>query len=108
MPVAGSAANPRGMLPQDRLSQIVARFEYLEARLNAGPAPDEIAAISREYAELKPVVTQIAEWRGAQDGIHEAQAMLADPAGVFFFRNFSAALFALRTRAANARYIGKV
>ena len=67
------------MLPQDRLSQIVARFEYLEARLNAGPAPEEIAGISREYAELKPVVAQIAEWRAAQDGITEAQAMLADP-----------------------------
>ena len=67
------------MLPQDRLFQIVERFEYLEARLNDGPAPDEIAAISREYAELKPVVTQIAEWRAAQDAIHEAQAMLADP-----------------------------
>jgi len=67
------------MLPQDRLFQIVQRFEYLEAVLNAGPAPDEIAAISREYAELKPVVTQIGEWREAQDAIHEAQAMLADP-----------------------------
>ena len=66
------------MLPQDRLAQIVERFEYLEARLNDGPAPDQIAAISREYADLKPVVTQISEWRAAQDGIREAQAMLAD------------------------------
>ena len=66
------------MLPADRLDQIVNRFEFLEARLNAGPAADEIARISREYAELKPVVAQIAEWRAAQDGIREAQAMLAD------------------------------
>ena len=66
------------MLPQDRLSQIVRRFEYLEARLNDGPAPDEIAAISREYSELKPVVAQIGEWRAAQDSIHEAQIMLGD------------------------------
>ena len=67
------------MLPQDRLFQIVQRFEYLEAVLNAGPAPDEIAAISREYAELKPEVTQIAEWRDAQDAIHEAQAYETRP-----------------------------
>ena len=67
------------MLPEDRLFQIVQRFEFLEARLNAGPAADEIAAISREYADLKPVVAQIGEWRAAQDGIAEAQAMLADP-----------------------------
>ena len=57
---------------------IAQRFEFLEARLNAGPSADEIARISREYAELKPVVAQIAEWRAAQDGIREAQAMLAD------------------------------
>ncbi len=67
------------MLPEDRLAQIVARFEYLEARLHAGPAAEEIAAISREYAELKPVVAQIGEWRAAQDGIREAEALLADP-----------------------------
>ena len=67
------------MLPADRLDQIVNRFEFLGARLNAGPAAEEIAAISREYSELKPVVAEIAEWRGAQAALAEAQAMLADP-----------------------------
>lgn len=67
------------MLPQDRLDQITRRFEFLEARLNAGPPADEIAAISREYAELTPVVAGIAEWRAAQAALTEAQAMLADP-----------------------------
>ena len=67
------------MLPADRLDQIVQRFEYLEARLNAGPAPDQIATISREYAELKPVVTQIEAWRAALTQLAEAEALLADP-----------------------------
>ncbi|WBU53300.1 peptide chain release factor 1 [Paracoccus sp. SCSIO 75233] len=67
------------MLPEDRLAQITQRFEFLEAQLNAGPSADEIAAISREYAELKPVVSQIAEWRAAREGLEEAQLMLADP-----------------------------
>ncbi|MFN3276039.1 MAG: peptide chain release factor 1 [Paracoccus sp. (in: a-proteobacteria)] len=67
------------MLPQDRLIQIVQRFEFLEAQLNAGAAPDQIARISREYAELKPVVEQIGLWRTSQDGLAEARAMLADP-----------------------------
>jgi peptide chain release factor 1 len=67
------------MLPEDRLVQIVQRFEFLEAQLNAGPAPDQIARISREYAELKPVVEQIARWRVGRDGLAEAEAMLADP-----------------------------
>ncbi|MEY3003223.1 MAG: hypothetical protein RLZZ491_399 [Pseudomonadota bacterium] len=66
------------MLPQDRLIQITERFEYLEARLNAGPEASEIARISREYAELKPVVTQIATWRRLLADIAEAEAMLGD------------------------------
>lgn len=66
------------MLPQDRLSQIIQRFEFLEAKLNAGPAADEIAGISREYAELKPVVEQIDRWRAARDGLEDAQIMLGD------------------------------
>ncbi|MAN56500.1 MAG: peptide chain release factor 1 [Paracoccus sp. (in: a-proteobacteria)] len=67
------------MLPEDRLVQIVQRFEFLEARLNAGAEPARIAEISREYAELKPVVDEIAAWRTAREGMAEAQAMLADP-----------------------------
>ena len=67
------------MLPQDRLTQILERFEYLEARLNAGPEASEIARISREYAELKPVVTQISAWRRLTGDIAEAELMLADP-----------------------------
>jgi len=67
------------MLPEDRLVQIGQRFEFLEARLNAGAEPARIAEISREYAELKPVVDEIAAWRTAREGMAEAQAMLADP-----------------------------
>ncbi|NPD20830.1 peptide chain release factor 1 [Alterinioella nitratireducens] len=67
------------MLPADRLRQITERFEYLEARLNAGPRAEEIAAISREYAELKPVVEQIAAFDDLQAEIAETEALLDDP-----------------------------
>lgn len=67
------------MLPEDRLIQIVQRFEFLEAQLNAGAAPDQIARISREYAELKPVTEKIAAWRAGRAGMDEARAMLSDP-----------------------------
>jgi peptide chain release factor 1 len=67
------------MLPEDRLRQITDRFEFLEAQLNAGSASGDIARISREYAELKPVVTQIAAWRQLSGDIAEAEAMLSDP-----------------------------
>lgn len=67
------------MLPEDKLAHIVQRFEYLEAQLNAGPAADQIAAISREYSELKPVVEQISRWREAAAELDDAQQMLSDP-----------------------------
>ncbi|WCR10166.1 peptide chain release factor 1 [Paracoccus stylophorae] len=67
------------MLPEDRLARITQRFDFLEAQLHAGADPATIARISREYADLKPVVERIARWRAAQDGIAEARAMLDDP-----------------------------
>ncbi len=67
------------MLPQDTLDQITRRFEFLEAKLAQGAAPAEIATLSREYSELKPVVAEIAAYRTAKADLLDAEAMLADP-----------------------------
>ncbi|MGA0539001.1 peptide chain release factor 1 [Neotabrizicola sp. VNH66] len=67
------------MVPLDKLAQITQRFGFVEARLNAGAAPAEIAALSREYSDLKPVAEEIAAYRQALDDLREAEAMLADP-----------------------------
>ncbi|MFC2966552.1 peptide chain release factor 1 [Acidimangrovimonas pyrenivorans] len=67
------------MVPLDKLAQITQRFEFLEAKLSAGAEPGEIASLSREYSELKPVVTEIAAYRQALADLGEAEAMLADP-----------------------------
>jgi peptide chain release factor 1 len=65
------------MISLDRLSQITQRFEYLEARLAEGGG--DFAALSREYAELRPVVAAIANWQEARQALDEAEAMLSDP-----------------------------
>ncbi len=67
------------MVPLDKLDQIVRRFDFLEAKLSSGAAPTEIAALSREYSDLKPVVLEIAAYRQALTDLAEAEAMLADP-----------------------------
>jgi len=67
------------MVPLDKLAQITQRFEFLEAQLNAGSAPSEIARISKEYTDLRPVVSEIASYRRALDDLAEAELMLADP-----------------------------
>ncbi len=69
----------RGMVPLDKLAQITQRFEFLEASLNEGAEPSEIARISREYSDLKPVAEEIAAYRRALDDLAETEAMLADP-----------------------------
>lgn len=63
----------------EKLDQITARFEFIEAQMSAGVAGDEIAALAREYAELKPVVSEIARYRQLQDDIAQAREMLEDP-----------------------------
>lgn len=67
------------MLPQDALDRILQRFQYLEARLGEASAPEEIAALSREYAGLEPVVAQIDAWRAARAALDEAEALRDDP-----------------------------
>ena len=66
------------MVAVEKLAQITQRFEFLEAQLASG-ATDDIAAISREYAELKPVAEEVAAFRAILEGLESAEAMLADP-----------------------------
>ncbi len=65
------------MVPMEKLAQIQERFGYVEARMNAGDG--DIAALGREYSELRPVVEQISEYQRLQTSLSEAKAMLSDP-----------------------------
>ena len=67
------------MVLLDKLARITQRFEFLEARLSAGAPPAEIAALSREYSDLRPVVTQISAYRHALADLAGCEALLADP-----------------------------
>jgi peptide chain release factor 1 len=66
------------MLPQQQLDHIVARFEFVEAKLGAGSAVGELAELSREYAELREIVGQIRQYRRLQDERRDVVSMLAD------------------------------
>ncbi len=67
------------MIPEERLEQITQRFQYLEAAMADGASGGDIAALAKEYSDLKPVVDQIMAWRQLVDDLAEAEAMLADP-----------------------------
>ncbi len=67
------------MVPIEKLAQITQRFDFVGAKLNVATAPAEIAALSREYSELRPVVEEIAAYRQALGDVTEAEGWLADP-----------------------------
>ncbi|RBP93629.1 peptide chain release factor 1 (bRF-1) [Rhodobacter sp. 140A] len=67
------------MVPLEKLAQITQRFDFVGAKLNVATAPAEIAALSREYSELRPVVEEIAAYRQALEDVTEAEGWLADP-----------------------------
>jgi peptide chain release factor 1 len=65
------------MIPEDRLYQILQRFEFIEASMSTGEG--DIAALGREYADLKPVVDQIKAYQQLVRDMLEAELMLKDP-----------------------------
>jgi peptide chain release factor 1 len=67
------------MITEERIAAIEGRFGYVEARLGEGGGGPEFISLSREYAELKPVMEQIAEWRRLWRAKEEAEALLDDP-----------------------------
>ena len=67
------------MIPEDRLHDIAQRYAFLEARMQEGLPPAEIAQVSREWAQLKPVVEAAEAWRGLTRSVADTEAMLADP-----------------------------
>ena len=65
------------MIPMDRLEQITARFEFLEASM--ATAGGDISKLAKEYSDLRPVVEQITAYRQLLSDLAEAREMLGDP-----------------------------
>ncbi|NIZ12398.1 peptide chain release factor 1 [Phaeobacter sp. HF9A] len=66
------------MIPEDRLEQILQRFQYLEAAMAEGDGGD-IAKLAKEYSDLRPVAEQISAYRQLLSDLQEAEEMLSDP-----------------------------
>ncbi|MEM6743291.1 MAG: peptide chain release factor 1 [Pseudomonadota bacterium] len=64
------------MIPRETLEQILQRFEFLEASMSEGTG--DLAALGRDYAELRPVAEQARAHLALVDGIAEAEALLRD------------------------------
>ena len=67
------------MVPLQKLEQIHQRYEFLEAQMSAGISGAEIANLSKEYSQLKPVVEKIEEYKLLLADLREAEDMMSDP-----------------------------
>jgi peptide chain release factor 1 len=65
-------------LPEEKLAQLEKRFDSVEAALSSGPSAEEYVRLSKEYAELEPVVRPIIAWRKAMDDLRAAQELAGD------------------------------
>src|SRR3954471_21843821 len=66
------------MIPEAKLSRLVDRHAALEAQLASGTAGGEYAKLSKEHADLSPVVQTVETYRAAMREQHEAEVLAAD------------------------------
>ena len=66
------------VLPQQKMDALLARHEMVESELATGLAPDAYVRLSREFAELGPVVEAIKAYRSTDKEIADLAAMIDD------------------------------
>jgi peptide chain release factor 1 len=67
-------------LPTSKLDAILARHAIATDRLASGPESETVVALSRELAELDPVVEAIRAYRAAKADLEGLDSLIADPA----------------------------
>ena len=67
------------MLPDQKLSALLDRQAVVERELASGVAGDAYVKLSREHAELGPVVEAIKAYRAAQAELADLDGIIADP-----------------------------
>ncbi len=68
------------MLPDRKLNALVARHAMLERDLAAVQPPETYVKLSREFAELLPVVEAVNSYRAAQRELEDVTGLIDDPA----------------------------
>src|SRR5690348_16064263 len=68
------------ILPQQKLDALLSRHAIVERELSANLAPDVYVRLSREFAELEPVINAIKAYRAIASEIADLAALVEDPA----------------------------
>jgi len=67
------------MIPAAKLERLLDRFAAIESEMASGAAGAAFVKLSREHAELAPVIESARAYRQAQTQLNDAEAMIADP-----------------------------
>lgn len=66
-------------IPQQKLEQVLDKFDAVEARMGVETVPDEIVKLAKEYAELRPVAEGVRALKERLAEISDLEEMAADP-----------------------------
>jgi peptide chain release factor 1 len=67
------------MIPEAKLDRLADRFHAVEAELSSGAVGNAFVKLSKEHAELRPVVEAVEAYRSVARQMAEAEALIADP-----------------------------
>ena len=66
-------------LPKEKLEKLVERWETIQAQLNQGVAQAVYAKLTKEFADLGPIVTAIRAHTAMEQELADLEVMAADP-----------------------------
>ncbi len=67
------------MIPAAKLERLLDRFSAIESEMASGASGPAFVKLSREHAELSPVIEAARAYRNTQKQIEDADALIADP-----------------------------
>src|SRR5688572_3766442 len=78
------------MLPDRKIEALVARHRAIEHELASQLTPDTYVKLSREFAELGPIIATVNNYRAIVAEIDGIEALIADPATDVQLRSMAA------------------
>jgi peptide chain release factor 1 len=67
-------------IPADKLDKLVSRWQTVQTTLASGTDQESYVRLSREFAELDPIVSTITTLRGTEREVDELKKLIDDPA----------------------------
>ena len=66
-------------LPEAKLDTLLTRHSVVEAELSRQLPPEQFVKLSREFAEIDPVVAKIKAYREVASELADLETLIADP-----------------------------